>query len=118
MNQQSTRTIQDTRTTLAGAAVLDAAKAFFSGRLGIYSAFVEQEGPTYVSLRGQGGEEIVIGVRPGDAEGVTAVTGSTYLFDQQVLRFFSTLPPAPPTVEPVADVAESAAPAAAAAVTA
>ena len=94
MNQQISRTLQETRTSLAPDAVLEAAKWFFSTRLSIYAAFVEQEGPTHVSLRGQGGEEIVIGVR---AEGdVTVVTGSTYLFDAQVLRFFSTLPPAPP----------------------
>jgi hypothetical protein len=49
-----------------------------------------------VSLRGQGGEEVIIGVRT--AEGGTAVTGSTYLFDQQVARFFATLPPFPGVV--------------------
>ncbi|HEX6631512.1 MAG TPA: hypothetical protein VF048_10485 [Gemmatimonadaceae bacterium] len=100
MNQQITRTLQQTRTSLAPDAVLDAARYFFSRRPGIYSAFIEQEGPTHVTLRGQGGEEIAIGVRvEGD---VTAVTGSSYLFDQQVMRFFSTLPPAPPA-GPVGD---------------
>lgn len=94
MNQQMTRTLQQTRTSLEPGAVLDAAKQFFSRRPGIYAAFIEQEGPAHVTLRGQGGEEIAIGVRAdGDA---TAVTGSSYLFDQQVMRFFSTLPPAPP----------------------
>jgi hypothetical protein len=29
--------------------------------------------------------------------GSTAVTGSTYMFDQQIARFFTTLPPAPVT---------------------
>ena len=48
------------------------------------------EGPTFCSFRGQGGEEIVIGVAP--ADGGTRVTGSTYLFDMQVARFLSTLP--------------------------
>lgn len=93
MNHQISRTLQETRTTLAPDAVLTAATEFFSRRLGIYAAFVEQVGPNHVTLRGQGGEEIVIAARAdGDA---TAVTGSTYLFDQQILRFFSTLPPAP-----------------------
>ncbi len=41
---------------------------------------------------GWGGEELLIGVRPVD--GGTAVTGSTYLFDMQVSRFFAMLPPA------------------------
>ena len=44
--------------------------------------------------RVQGGEEILVGASPaGDGNG-TRVTGSTYLFDQQVARFFATLPPA------------------------
>jgi hypothetical protein len=94
MNQQSTRTLQETRTSLAPEAVLAAAKDFFARRPSIYAAFIEQESATHVSLRGQGGEEMLIGVRP--VGNGTAVTGSTYLFDQQILRFFSTLPPAPP----------------------
>jgi len=85
--------MQETMTTLAPAAVLSAAKNFFARRANIYAAFLDMEGPTFVSLRGQGGEEVVIGVRP--AEGGTAVTGSTYIFDQQVARFFATLPPIP-----------------------
>lgn len=87
--------MQETTTTLAPAAVLSAAKNFFARRATIYAAFLDMEGPTFVSLRGQGGEEVVIGVRP--AEGGTAVTGSTYIFDQQVARFFATLPPIPAT---------------------
>ena len=87
--------MQETVTTLSPADVLSEAKRFFARRASIYAAFLDMEGPTFVSLRGQGGEEIVIGVRP--TEGGTAVTGSTYLFDQQVARFFSTLPPFPGT---------------------
>ena len=79
-------------TTLAPAEVLAQAKGFFARRPGIYAAFLEREGPSYASFRGQGGEEIVIGVAP--ATGGTRVTGSTYLFDMQVARFFSTLPQA------------------------
>ena len=98
MNQQLSRTLQEARTSLDPAAVLAAAKEFFSRRNTIYAAFVEKQGPTFVSFRGQGGEELIIGVAP--VEGGTRVTGSTYMFDQQIARFFSTLPPlaeAPPT---------------------
>jgi hypothetical protein len=93
MSNQQRRTLQHTRTSLAPAAVLTAAKQFFARRHGIYAAFPEKEGPTFVSLRGQGGEEIIVGVMT-DAEG-TLVSGSSYLFDQQVARFLSTLPPFP-----------------------
>lgn len=93
MSNQQRRTLQHTRTSLAPAEVLAAAKTYFARRQGIYAAFPEKEGPTFVNLRGQGGEEIVIGVRT-DADG-TEVTGSSYLFDQQVARFLATLPPFP-----------------------
>ena len=93
MSNQQRRTLQHTRTTLPPAEVLVAAKGFFARRHGIYAAFPDKEGPTFVSLRGQGGEEIVIGVAADDAG--TQVTGSSYLFDQQVARFLATLPPFP-----------------------
>jgi len=93
MSNQQRRTLQHTRTSLPPAEVLAAAKGYFSRRHGIYAAFPEKEGPTFVSLRGQGGEEIIIGVAT-DAEG-TQVTGSSYLFDQQIARFLATLPPFP-----------------------
>jgi hypothetical protein len=83
-------TLQECLTTLPPDQVLAGAKTFFARRQGIYSAFVEREGPGFATFRGQGGEEIVIGVAP--AEGGTRVTGSTYLFDMQVARFFATLP--------------------------
>lgn len=90
-NNQRNRTMQQAQTTLGAAAVLSTAKEFFGSRTGIYTAFLEKEGPTFVALRGQGGEEIVIGVAETPAG--TSVTGSSYLFDQQVARFLSTLPP-------------------------
>lgn len=90
MNQQIDRTVQTTRTTLPAAEVLAAAKRFFARRNTIYAAFIEKEGPTYVALRGQGGEELIVGVAAVD--GGTQVTGSTYLFDQQLARFLGTLP--------------------------
>lgn len=83
--------MQRVRTSLARPQVLAAARDFFAVRSGIYSAFLEKEGPGYITLRGQGGEEIVIGAV--DAPGGTDVTGSSYLFDAQVARFLSTLPP-------------------------
>ena len=98
MHQQQRRTLQQTSTTLAPADVLAEAKRFFARRSGIYTAFLEKEGPTFVAMRGQGGEEVLIGVRPLD--GATEVTGSSYLFDQQIARFLSTLPP---HVAPVAE---------------
>ena len=94
------RTMQETRTTLTPAEVLQDAKEFFARRVSIYSAFVEQESATYVSLRGQGGEEVIIGALPRD--GATLVTGASYMFDAQIARFFSTLPPAADAAPPVA----------------
>jgi len=93
MNIQQSRTLQQTTTTLAPAEVLAQAKQFFARRNSIYAAFLEKEGPTYVSFRGQGGEELVIGAASG--QGGTRVSGSSYLFDQQIGRFFATLPTPP-----------------------
>lgn len=86
----SQRTLQEYRTTLSPAEVLDAAKRFFPSRNSLYAAFPDKEGPGYVTFRGQGGEEIVIAAQP--AEGGARVSGSTYLFDMQIARFFATLP--------------------------
>jgi hypothetical protein len=78
---------------MSGSGVLAAARKFFSRNLNIYSAYLEKEGPTFATFRGQGGEELLIGVE--EREGATRVTGSSYLFDQQTARFFATLPPEP-----------------------
>jgi hypothetical protein len=87
---QSQRTMQEFRTTLPPAEVLSRAKKFFSTRNSLYAAFIEQESATHQTYRGQGGEEIVLGVATVD--GSTLVTGSSYIFDMQVARFFTTLP--------------------------
>jgi hypothetical protein len=87
------RPLIECQTSLSPAEVLAAAKRFFARRNTIYAAFVEQESLTHVSLRGQGGEEVVIGVAA-SPQG-TRVTGSTYIFDFPLQRFFGTLPPAP-----------------------
>jgi len=88
---QSQRTLQEFRTTLTPAEVLAEAKQFFTRRNNIYATFLDREGPTFVSFRGQGGEELIIAAATQD--GATRVTGSTYLFDMQIARFFTTLPP-------------------------
>lgn len=92
-HQQSSRQLQERLTSLPVADVLSAAARFFARQGGIYTAFVEKQGPTYLALRGQGGEEIAIAAR--DTPAGTMVTGSSYLFDQQIARFFTSLPPAP-----------------------
>jgi hypothetical protein len=89
-NSQRARTLQETETTLSGPEVISAAKDFFTKRNSIYAAFLDKEGPGYVTFRGQGGEEIVIGAAASGSG--TKVSGSTYLFDQQIARFFSGLP--------------------------
>ena len=71
--------------------ILRRAKAFFAERVPQAAAFVEKEGPQYVVLRGQGGEEVVINATPGEA-GVTRVRASTLFFDQALDRFLATLP--------------------------
>ncbi len=86
----SQSTLQEFRTTLAPSEVLQRAKAFFSRRNSLYAAFLEQEDATHVTFRGQGGEEIALAAIVRD--GATLVTGSSYLFDMQVARFFTTLP--------------------------
>jgi hypothetical protein len=89
----SQRTLQEQSTSLAPEEVLARAKTFFMQRNPLYAAFLEKEGPTFASFRGQGGEEIVVAALVRD--GATLVTGSTYLFDMQVARFLATLPPVP-----------------------
>ncbi|MEO7520238.1 MAG: hypothetical protein ABIW79_00340 [Gemmatimonas sp.] len=96
MHYQSNRQLQERITSLPVPEVLEAAIRFFVRRSGVYSAFVEKQGPTYVVLRGQGGEEIAIGARVTEAG--TSVSGSTYLFDAQVAQFLGSLPPASASV--------------------
>jgi hypothetical protein len=89
---QSQRTLQEYRTTATPAEVLAEAKEFFTHRNSLYATFLDREGPTFVSFRGQGGEELIIAAAAAEGAG-TRVTGSTYLFDMQIARFFTTLPP-------------------------
>lgn len=94
MHQQSNRQLQERATSLSVSEVLEAATRFFSRQSGVYSAFVEKQGPSHVVMRGQGGEEVVIGARVTDAG--TLVSGSSYLFDAQIARFLDSLPVAAP----------------------
>ena len=82
----------ETLTTLDGPEVLARAKRFFAERVPLSAAYPEKEGPAFLVLRGQGGEEIALAVMA--APGGTKVRGSTLLFDQAVDRFLSTLPAA------------------------
>lgn len=85
-------TLQETTTTASPDDVLGRAKKFFATHLSIYATYIDEEGPGFCTFRGQGGEELVIGVSAAP-DGRTRVTGSSYLFDMQVSRFFSTLNP-------------------------
>ena len=77
-------------TTLEGGELLRRAKRFFAERVPLNAAYPEREGPTYLTLRGQGGEEIAFAVWSTPAG--TKVRVSTLFFDQVVDRFLSTLP--------------------------
>ncbi len=80
----------ETTTTLAADEVFARAKRFFAERVPHSAAFPEREGPGFLVLRGQGGEEVALAAVARD--GSTHVRGSTLLFDQAVGRFLSTLP--------------------------
>jgi len=80
----------DYLTSLSGAEVIARAKKFFQERVPNNAAFPEKEGPTWLALRGQGGEEIALSAAA--ATGGTRVRVSTLFFDQAVGRFLSSLP--------------------------
>ena len=82
--------VYDVVTSLEGAEVLRRAVWFFAERVPMQAAFPEKQGPGFLTLRGQGGEEIAMAVAP--VAGGTRVRASTLLFDQVVDRFLSTLP--------------------------
>jgi len=84
--------IHTTTVSLPPADVLARAQQFFAERVPHAAAFVEKSGPTFVMLRGQGGEEVVISAWDDKEKGVTRVRASTLFFDQALDRFLSTLP--------------------------
>ena len=81
-----------TTVSISPADVLARAQQFFAERVPHAAAFVEKSGPNFVTLRGQGGEEIAISAWDDAGNGVTRVRASTLFFDQALDRFFSTLP--------------------------
>jgi hypothetical protein len=81
----------DVTTSLEAAQIFVQAKRFFAERVPNQAAFPEKEGPDWLVLRGQGGEEIAIATV--GVPGGTRVRASTLLFDQVVDRFLGTLPP-------------------------
>ena len=83
--------IHSTTVSLPPQDVLQRAREFFAERVPNAAAFVEREGPQFVVLRGQGGEEVVVRAWA-DAAGKTRVRASTLFFDQALDRFLSTLP--------------------------
>lgn len=83
--------IHETTTSLTAAEVIARAKVFFAERVPNQAAFPEKEGADYLTLRGQGGEEISIAIVSAD-QGDHRVRASTLFFDQGVGRFLNTLP--------------------------
>lgn len=81
-----------TTVSLPPAEVLARAQGFFAERVPNSAAFLEKSGPNFMTLRGQGGEEIVMSAWEDKEHGVTRVRASTLFFDQALDRFFSTLP--------------------------
>lgn len=82
--------VHESSTSLPPDQVLARAKRFFAERVPHQAAYPEREGPGFLTLRGQGGEEIALAVFPG--EGATRIRASTLFFDQAVERFLTTLP--------------------------
>ena len=82
--------MHEVTTSLPAEQVLRRAKEFFAERVPHFGAFLEKEGPTWATFRGQGGEEIAIAVLPADRG--TRVRASSLLFTQTIDRFLSTLP--------------------------
>jgi hypothetical protein len=80
----------ETGTSLSPQEVLSRAKAFFAERVPNNAAYPEKEGENFLTLRGQGGEEIALAVLPGERG--NRVRASTLFFDQAVARFLATLP--------------------------
>ncbi len=82
--------VHTTTAALLPQEVLTRAKAFFAERVPNSSAYPEQEGPTFLVLRGQGGEEVTLSAVA--ADGGARIRASTLFFDQALDRFLSTLP--------------------------
>jgi len=82
--------VHERLTPLTSPEIIGRAKRFFAERVPNNAAYPEREGPSFLTLRGQGGEEIALAVMPAGAG--SRVRASTLFFDQAVARFLSTLP--------------------------
>ncbi len=82
--------VHETTTTLPAREVIERAKEFFAERVPHVGAFLEEEGPSFATFRGQGGEEIAVAAIEGETG--TRVRASSLLFTQSIDRFYSTLP--------------------------
>ncbi len=80
----------ETLTPLPASEIIARAKAFFAERVPNTAAFPEKEGPAFLTLRGQGGEEIALAVLA--VPGGSRIRASTLFFDQALERFLTTLP--------------------------
>ncbi|MFQ5704096.1 MAG: hypothetical protein ACE5HT_08750 [Gemmatimonadales bacterium] len=80
----------ETKTSLGVAEVLELGKRFFAERMPHHSAFLEREEPGFITLRGQGGEEISLAAS--DLDPGAYVSASSMFYGQAIARFFSTLP--------------------------
>jgi hypothetical protein len=80
----------ETLTPLPPAEIIRRAKDFFAERVPNNAAYPEKEGTNYLTLRGQGGEEIALAILPDS--GGSRIRASTLFFDQALARFLSTLP--------------------------
>jgi len=85
--------IHTTTVSLPPAEVLQRAEQFFAERVPNAAACVEKRGANFLTLRGQGGEELVVSAwADSGTGGITRVRASTLFFDQALDRFLSTLP--------------------------
>lgn len=85
--------VHEALTPLPAEEILARARQFFTERVPHHAAYPEREGPGFLTMRGQGGEEIALAVV--DQGAVRRVRASTLFFDQAVARFLHTLPGAP-----------------------
>lgn len=81
--------VHEATTPLAASTVLAHAKAFFAERVPHNAAYPEKEGPHFLVLRGQGGEEIALAAWQGEQG--TRIRASSQFFDQAIMRFLSSL---------------------------
>jgi hypothetical protein len=77
-------------TPLPPADILERARRFFAERVPQEAAYPDKRGDSWLTLRGQGGEEVAMAVFPHAAG--SRIRASTLFFDQPLERFLATLP--------------------------